>query len=116
MSLLNEAMTKCRYINRSVVPDGEGGTDTVWTDGAEFLAAFALQTAQETEVAKAQGVVGVYTVSTRKNINLQFRDVFRRLADGKIFRVTSDGDDRKTPASARLDMRSVSAEEWSLPT
>ena len=40
-----------------------------------------------------------------------FGDVFVRSADEKIFRVTSDGTDKKTPASAALDLRIVTAEE-----
>jgi hypothetical protein len=40
--------------------------------------------------------------------------VFVRKRDGKIFRVTSDGDDKATPKSTVLDMRQVTAEEWSL--
>jgi hypothetical protein len=47
-------------------------------------------------------------------MNLQYHDIFRRVEDGKIFRVTSDGDDKKTPESATLNMREVTAEEWSL--
>ena len=57
----------------------------------------------------------VYTLTTRKSINLQYHDVLRRVRDGKIFRITSDGDDLYTPASASLDMRNVSAEEFVLP-
>ena len=45
---------------------------------------------------------------------LYYHDVIKRLSDGKIFRITSDGDDKATPKSASLNMRSVSAEEWSL--
>jgi len=41
--------------------------------------------------------------------------VFRRAFDGKIFRVTSDGSDKYTPASATLNMRQVTAEEYELP-
>jgi hypothetical protein len=41
--------------------------------------------------------------------------VFRRNRDGKIFRVTSDGDDKHTPISATLNMRVVTAEEFKLP-
>ena len=40
--------------------------------------------------------------------------MFKRLSDGKIFRVTSDGDDKYTPSSANLNMRQVSCEEWEL--
>ena len=47
-------------------------------------------------------------------MTLEYHDVFRRIRDGKIFRVTSDGDDKHTPASANLNMRQVTAEEWSI--
>ena len=48
-------------------------------------------------------------------INLQYHDVVKRDRDGKIFRVTSDGDDNYTPASSSLDIRQVEAEEWTIP-
>ncbi len=47
-------------------------------------------------------------------MNLEYHEVFKRLRDGKFFRVTSDGDDKHTPASASLNMRQVTAEEWEL--
>lgn len=116
MSLLSEAMTSCRFINRTRVSDGEGGTITTWTDGAEFDAAIVLDNSIEARVAQAQGVTAVYTVTTDRSLVLEYHEVFKRLSDNKVFRVTSDGDDKATPASARLNMRQVSAEEWSLPS
>jgi hypothetical protein len=59
-------------------------------------------------------VTSLYTVTTSRAIVLEYHDVFRRESDGKIFRVTSDGDDLYTPKSAGLDMRQVTAEEWVL--
>lgn len=115
MSLLTEAMTDCRIVNRSLVSDGEGGVITVWTDGVIFKAAIRLDNSTQARIAAAQGVTALYTVITPRSVNLQFHDVLRRLADGKVFRVTSDGDDKRTPNSAGLDMRSVSAEEWVIP-
>ena len=48
---------------------------------------------------------------------LSYNDIFKRKSDGKIFRVTSDGDDKYTPDSAILNMRQVTAEELpSLPS
>lgn len=114
MSLLDEAMDKCQYIDKVRVPDGYGGVTTMWQDGAEFYAAIVFDTSMEARVADKQGVTSLYTVTTRKNMTLEYRDVFRRIRDGKIFRVTSDGDDKHTPASATLNMRQVTAEEWSL--
>lgn len=115
MSLLNDAMEKCVILNKKTSSDGYGGFITSWTDGAEFEAAIVFDTSIEARRAEAEGVTSVYTVTVPRSVNLEYHDVFRRVADGKIFRVTSDGDDKFTPSSATLDMRQVTAEEWSLP-
>lgn len=114
MSLLSEAMESCTMQDKTTVEDGYGGVITVYNDGAKFDAACVLDNSMQARAAEQQGVKALYTVTTNKSINLQFHDIFRRNRDGKIFRVTSDGDDDKTPASAYLNMRQVSAEEWSL--
>jgi len=114
MSLLSEAMTACVMYDKRTVADGYGGYDTVWSRGAEFQAAIVLDSSIQARIAEKEGVTALYTVTTQKAMNLQYHDVFRRLEDGKMFRVTSDGDDKKTPASATLNMRQVSAEEWAL--
>lgn len=114
MSLLDQAMENCIMLDRTTQPDGYGGFDTVWVEGAEFQCAIVLDSSIEAKIAEQQGVTGLYTITTNKNINLQYHDVFKRMSDKKIFRVTSDGDDKKTPDSARLNMRQVSAEEWTL--
>lgn len=114
MSLLSEAMESCTMQDKTTVADGYGGVITVYNDGAKFDAAIVLDNSMQARAAEQQGVKALYTVTTNKSINLQFHDIFRRNRDGKIFRVTSDGDDDKTPASAYLNMRQVSAEEWSL--
>lgn len=111
-SLLHEAMEKCVRMNKSVEDDGYGGEEIIWSDGAHFDAAIVFDTSIEARVAQAQGVTSRYTVTTDKSRVLQYHDVFRRYSDGKIFRVTSDGDDKYTPASATLNMRQVTAEEW----
>ena len=115
LSLLNDAMEACQILNKITESDGYGGYRTIWANGALFDAAIVLNNSIEAQQALAAGVTGIYTVTTGRQLNLQYRDVFRRLSDGKIFRVTSDGDDLKTPISATLNMRNVSAEEWSLP-
>lgn len=115
MSLLSDSMEDCVLVDKLTVSDGYGGFLVNWTDGAPLKAAIVLDTSIEARVAEQQGVTGVYTITTGKNINLQYHDVLRRASDGKVFRVTSDGDDNHTPASAGLNMRQVSAEEWILP-
>ena len=114
MSLLDSAMTPCVMLDRTTAPDGSGGFIPAWQEGAEFNAAITYDTSIQARVGEVQGVKSLYTVTTRKNVNLQGRDVFKRLEDDKIFRVTSDGDDNKTPPGARLNMRQVTAEEFVL--
>ena len=115
-SLLDSVTEEMQIINRTIVEDGYGGYMTVWANGVKFNAAMSVDNSTQGLTARAQGVTAVYTVLTPKSMNLQFHDVFRRLSDGKIFRVKTDGDDNKTPPIASLDMRSVRAEEWTLPT
>lgn len=107
---------ECQILNANVVNDGYGGVITVWTDGATFGAAIANDQSVESKVASAQGVRDVYSVFTDSSIVLMGGMVFRRLKDGKTFRVTSDADDKQTPTSSSLNMRKVTAEEWSVPT
>lgn len=114
MSLLAEAMENCIMLDKRTVADGYGGYITTWVEGASFQAAVTFDTSMEARVAEKQGVTSLYTITTNKAVTLEYHDVFKRVSDGKILRVTSDGDDRFTPASANLNMRQVSAEEWSL--
>lgn len=114
MSLLSEAMEQCVMIDRVSGPDGYGGIEYHWQDGAPFKAAITYDSSMQARIAGAQNVTALYTVTTQKGINLQYHNVFRRERDRKIFRVTSDGDDKATPNSAGLNMRQVSAEEWEL--
>lgn len=114
MSLLEEGMERCIMLDKTTAPDGYGGYTTVWVEGAEFKSAITFDTSIEARTAEQAGVSSLYTVTTRKNISLEYHDVFRRIRDNKVFRVTSDGDDKYTPSSATLNMRQVTAEEYIL--
>lgn len=115
MSLLDEAMETCVFLNKAKVDDGYGGHITQWTEGASFEAAIVFDTSIEARTAEHEGVTSLYTITTKRSLIFEYHEVIKRLRDGKIFRITSDGDDSYTPKSATLDMRQVTAEEWSLP-
>lgn len=114
MSLLQDAMTACTLLTKTLVPDGYGGQTVTWDESGTFDAAITFDTSIQARNAAKQGVSSLYTVTTTRGITLEYHDVFRRERDGKIFRVTSDGDDKYTPKSAGLDMRQVTAEEWTI--
>lgn len=114
MSLLTDAFEKCTIIDKRTVSDGYGGYNTEWVDGAEIEAAIVFDNSLQARTAEKAGVTSLYTVTTKRNVVLNYHDVFRRQKDNKIFRVASDGDDKVTPKSTTLDMRQVSAEEWNI--
>ena len=96
------------------VSDGEGGFTTSWQEGAEFDAAIVKDTSLEARIAEKDGLTNTYTVTTSVNAALDFHDVFKRLSDSQVFRVTSNGDDKRTPSVASFQFEQVTAEEWRL--
>ena len=117
MSMIEESMEACAFMQKVAMPDGEGGFITQWTEGAGFQASITFDTSMQARIGDKQGVTSLYTVTTAKNAKLEYHDVMKRLRDGKIFRITSDGDDKQTPVRARFGQYlQVTAEEWVIPT
>lgn len=115
MSLLHEYMTTCVLQIPTYVSDGEGGRTASWNDGEKFQAAIVYDTDSEARIAEQERLNESYTVTTGREIDLAFYSVFKRLSDGKLFRVISIGTDNKTPLSAGINMRQVTAEEYKKP-
>lgn len=101
-------------LNGSIENDGEGGFITVWSEGAHFNAAVMPDNSPEMKIAQAQGVKGIYTVTTDKPIRLPWHTVFRRVSDGQVFRITSK-DETAAPRTSTIQTRIATAEEWELP-
>lgn len=114
MSLLEQAFEDFVILNKIRTDDGYGGSIVQWVDGITIQGAMVFDNSIQARTGMAMGVSSVYTLTTKRSLVLDYHDVLRRVSDGKIFRVTSDGDDKFTPASAGLDMRQVSCEEWRL--
>ena len=112
MSLIDSFKTECVLMERVRVSDNEGGWTTTWTEGAHFNAAIVLDSSINARIAEAQGVTGVYTVTTDRNAELAFHDAFKRAADGKTFRVVKIND--STPQVATFQFNQYQAEEWAL--
>lgn len=114
VSLIDEFKEECTILTKTRVPDGEGGWTVQWTDGMSFDAAIVLNSSNEARIAEREGMTAIYTVTTEKNMGLDFHDVFRRERDGDTFRVTSDSQDIMTPDIASFQFSQVTAEKWAL--
>lgn len=116
MSLLDEYKETFAFMDKSHVSDGEGGYTITWTQSeATFKAALRFDNSVQAKRAQAEGVSDIYTIITDRSIDLEHNDVVKRLDGGTTYRVSTSGKDNKTPNSAGLNMRAVSAELWVIP-
>lgn len=113
--LIREEMEACVMIEKKRVPDGQGGTTTEYVAGAPFDAAITKDRTLSAVVAEKQGVSEVYHVTTKAGVGLDYGETFKRLEDGKMFRVTSNAADSRTPEAATFAFERVRAEPWTIP-
>ena len=115
MSLLTEAYEPFVFMEKSLVPDGYGGYMRSWVPGTQFSATANFQQSSVANIADQMTERVNCTITTPKAVILDKFDVVKRLSDGQVFRVLSNGKDTKTPDSAALDMRQSKAELWEIP-
>lgn len=114
MSLLDSYGRKCVLLEKTNVPDGFGGYETVWKDGIEFQNYQALESSMEARIAEKQGVTSVYNALVSKSVPIEYHSVFRDTTTGETYRVTSDPSDKQAPKSASFDLKFFTAERWAL--
>ena len=115
MSLLSSMMEPCQIINHVRADDDFGGYTDAWTPGATFMAAIGKDGSPEMKVAEKQGLSEAYTVVVEKTFTLDYHDVFQRMSDGSIFRVTSRTKDSTAHPASTVKIAVVTAERWVLP-
>lgn len=110
MSLLDERMeTFCR-LDKTSVPDGYGGTITVYTEGAEFPAVATKLQSAEMEIAYQRGEKELYAIYCKPSVGLEQNDRLKRMKDGKVFRVTAAPDPFQTIAASAIGLSRTTME------
>lgn len=115
MNLLTQMMDDCQILNHVRTDDPVGGYRETWEPGAMFKAAIAKNTSAEQLVAEQQGVNEAFTVVVEKSFSLDYHDVFKRLKDDAIFRVTSRTTDSTAHPASTVKIAKVTAERWVIP-
>ena len=115
MRLIESMMEKCAIMNHIREDDPYGSSTDTWSQGATFDAAVIKNSTTEATIAEKQGITEIFTVVTPKSFLLDYHDVFRRLSDGQIFRVTGNAKDSEAPAVSSVQIAKVTAEKWVLP-
>jgi hypothetical protein len=111
MSLIDEQMEYCTMMDKRSIPDGQGGFDYEWTEGATFDAAVTKDSSLQARIAEKQGVTEIYSITVKRGVILRVNDVVKRLSDGSIYRVTSNIKDDETPDRASFQYGQVTAEK-----
>jgi hypothetical protein len=115
MTLLSAAYEPFYFIEKRFTPDGAGGMIPTWAKGAEFMATANFPNSSLSQIADKLTEKTNCTITTSRDITLDFMDVIQRKEDGVYFRILSNGKENKTPKSAGLDMRQSRAEVWTPP-
>ena len=116
MSLLNDFARSCVLMEKTRVPDGEGGYTVDWTEGATFKNYQALDTSMEARRAEKEGVTSVYSALVDKDVPIEYGYYFKEKESGTVYRVTSNPDEKQAPKSASLTLKFFTAERTVLPT
>lgn len=114
MSLLDDFAMTCVMMEKKRVPDGAGGYIVEWTEGAGFTAYPSMDTSLEARRAEKEGVTSLFSVLVEKNVPIEYHDVYRETATGETYRVTSNPQDKETPKSSTMALKSFTAERWAL--
>ena len=115
MNLLFSEMEKCKILNHIREDDPYGSSVDYWSEGAAFDATIIKNNSTEATIAERQGVSEIFTIVTHKDFLLDYHDVFKRVSDGQIFRVTGKARDSEAPKASTVKIAKVTAEKWVLP-
>ena len=115
MSLLNDFARTCVLMEKTRVPDGEGGYTIDWADGATFKNYQALDTSMEARRAEKEGVTSVYSALVDKALPIEYGDYFKDTETGLTYRVTSNPSEKESPKSAAFALKYFTAEKKELP-
>ena len=114
MNLLESMMEDYVMLDKSTVSDGMGGFVPTWVTGATFKAYVRKESTPEIIVAEQQGVKEMFTVIVPKAVPLEYHDVFQRVSDDAVFRVTSNTLDAMAPGASTVPIAKANCERWAL--
>lgn len=115
MSLLDDFARDCVLMEKTRVPDGEGGYVVEWAEGAAFVNYYTLDTSMEARRAEKEGVTSLYSALVRIDFPIEYNDYFRDKTTGLTYRVTSNPEERLAPKSSSFDLKYFTAERKELP-
>lgn len=112
MSLIESMMVPCTRMIRTAEEDGLFGRQSAYMPGEPFRAAILKQATAEGTRAEQPVLNEPYTVVLPAGVALEHHEIFRRDADGALFRVTGNPRDAEAPAQSTVQISKTTAERW----
>ena len=114
MNLLDSMRHACVRLQKTETPDGLGGCRAGWTEGVAFDAVLIKKRSGLETEGQREALKETFVVLTAPEVGLRHPDVFRRVADGATFRVTTANGDEVTPGEATIRAAKAECERWDL--
>lgn len=114
MNLLESMYEPYVMMDKVSVDDDVGTFKYTWVEGATFNGYVKKVNAPEVTIAEQQGVNELFIVIVPKPVPLEYHDVFKRLSDGAVFRMTSLTLDDAAPAASTVQIAKGNCERWEL--
>lgn len=113
-TLFEQQMESCHIVDKTTVPDGRGGVETVYVEGAPIDVAFSFNDSVSVVIADQEKVTDMYTLITKKSVVLLAGDIIKRDKDDSTFKIETNSTDSTPPEISALDMRQVKAKKFKL--
>ena len=113
-TLFEEQMESCHIVDKTTVPDGRGGVETVYVEGAPIDVAFSFNDSVSVVIADQEKVTDMYTLITKKKVVLLAGDIIKRDKDDSTFKIETNSTDSTPPEISALNMRQVKAKKFKL--
>lgn len=113
-TLFEQQMESCHIVDKTTGPDGRGGVETVYVEGAPIDVAFSFNDSVSVVIADQEKVTDMYTLITKKSVVLLAGDIIKRDKDGSTFKIETNSTDSTPPEISALNMRQVKAKKFKL--
>lgn len=113
-TLFEQQMESCHIVDKTTVPDGRGGVETVYVEGAPIDVAFSFNDSVSVVIADQEKVTDMYTLITKRKVVLLAGDIIKRDKDASTFKIETNSTDSTPPEISALDMRQVKAKKFKL--
>ena len=113
-TLFEQQMESCHIVDKTTAPDGRGGVETVYIEGAPIDVAFSFNDSVSVVIADQEKVTDMYTLITKKSVVLLAGDIIKRDKDASTFKIETNSTDSTPPEISALNMRQVKAKKFKL--